>query len=57
MVSDEQRWEASIDAAMRRERKLKAAEESSATTSSPYKLNMSEAQRAIMRMAEKLKEI
>ena len=54
MVSDEQRWEASIDAAMRRERKLKAAEESSATTSSPYKLNMSEAQREIMRMGEQI---
>ena len=57
MVDDEQRWRASLDAAMRRKRELKAAKENGAPPPSPYKLNMSEAQRAIMRIAEKLKEI
>lgn len=54
MVSDEQRREAYIDAAIRRERQLKASKENGAPPSSPYRPNMSEAQREIMRMGEQI---
>ena len=55
MVDDEQRWRASLDAAMRRKRELKAAKENGAPPPSPYRPNMSEAQREIMRMGEQIK--
>lgn len=57
MIGDEERREVAFDAAMRRvrrERELKAAKECGAPTSSPCRLGMSEAQRAIMRTAEQI---